>query len=162
MFHFGAQDQRIGRFAPRSVGDVEGAEYSSVTQNSRLGRNSECVVFAADKEAMTRLRSLLTLALGTLAACSGTQSTVLAEKPRDLVTVEAGENGLCHVRYLHVDRRAPCTEIVALMSSQLRIALQANVVVRASQAARCEEVAGLLQSLRESGYTIKVGYINAD
>ena len=49
---------------------------------------------------------------------------------------EAGENGLCHVHYQHVDRRAPCTEIVALMRSELRIPAQEHVLLRLSRTAR--------------------------
>jgi biopolymer transport protein ExbD len=108
---------------------------------------------------MKRLQKLLTFALGSLTACGGPQNTLRAETETEPVTLEAGESGRCHVHYQHVDREASCTEIVALMRSELRIPPQEHVVLRASKGAPYEEVSRLLQSLREAGYKLKVGYI---
>jgi len=73
---------------------------------------------------------------------------------------EAGESGLCHVHYQLVDRKAPCTEIVALMRSELNIPSQEHVVLRPSKTVPYEEVARLVQSLREAGYKMAGYYIS--
>ncbi len=80
-----------------------------------------------------------------------------------LVTLDqdAGENGLCHVHYKDVDRTAPCTEIVALMQSEPSIPAHAHVTLRGSKTARYEQVSRLLQSLRDAGYNMKLGYITS-
>jgi biopolymer transport protein ExbD len=112
---------------------------------------------------MKRIQNLLAFSLGILTACSGPQSAIRTETQTELVTLDQGadENGLCHVHYQHVDRKAPCTEIVALMRSELRIPTQAHVALRPSKTVRYEEIAQLIQSLREAGYTMRVGYINS-
>jgi len=103
--------------------------------------------------------NLLAFALGILSACSGPQSARRIEAETQFVMVDAGENGLCHVRYKQVDRNASCTEVVALMGSELRIPAQEHVVVRTIKGATYEEVSRLIQSLRDAGYSLKVGYI---
>jgi len=110
-----------------------------------------------------RLQNLLTFVLGSLVACSGPQSALCTEKQTELVILdqEAGENGLCHVHYQNVDRKAPCTEIVALMRSE-GIPTEGRLVLRPSKGVRYEEVSRLIQSLRNAGYNLKVGYINYD
>ena len=110
---------------------------------------------------MKRLENpVLALALGILTACSGPQSTLRTETQTEPVTLEqeAGENGLCHVHYKHADLKARCTEIVALMRSELRIPAHAHLVLRPSTASY-EEIRRLVQSLQGSGY--KLGYVNS-
>src|SRR5215472_11896465 len=113
---------------------------------------------------MKGLRKLLAFALGILAACSGSQSTLHTEKQTELVTLdqEAGENGLCHVHYQNLDRTAPCTEIAALMRSELRIPTQGRLALRPSKGVRYEEFSRLVLSLQEAGYQLKVGYITTN
>ncbi len=100
-------------------------------------------------------------ALGILTACGAPQSVLSAETQADPVILEAGENGVCHVHYQHVDRKAPCTEIVTLMRSDLHIPTQGQLVLRASKGVTYEEISGLLQSLRDAGYNLKVGYVSS-
>jgi len=91
-------------------------------------------------------------------------SALCAEAPTVLVSLDqdAGENGLCHVHYEKVDRTAPCTEIVALMQSEPRLPAHAHVTLRGSKTARYEQVSRLLQSLRDAGYNLKLGYITSE
>jgi biopolymer transport protein ExbD len=111
----------------------------------------------------TKPRNIAASALSILAACNVPSSALSVEAPRVLVTMDpdAGENGLCHVHYEEVDRTAPCTKIAALMQADRRIPAHAHVILRGSKTARYEQVAGLLQALRDAGYTMKLGYINA-
>jgi hypothetical protein len=108
-------------------------------------------------------RSLGTCVLGILSACIDPPTALCSEASTVLVTMdqEAGENGLCHVHYKDVDRTAPCTEIVALMRSELRIPAHTHVTIKASKTARYEQVSQLLQLLRDSEYDLKIGYINS-
>lgn len=46
----------------------------------------------------------------------------------------AAENARCHLHYEHIDRKAPSSEIVALMRSELHIATEGHFVLRPSQA----------------------------
>jgi len=110
---------------------------------------------------MRGLPNLLALALVILTACSGPRSRLRPEAQTELVTLDAGENGLCHVHSEHVDRKAPCTEIAALMRSELHVPNQEAVSLRVEKMVRYEEVAGLLRTLKEAGYRIqKLGYVN--
>lgn len=111
---------------------------------------------------MKGLEKLLAFALGIGSACSGAQSAHHIENQTELVTVEqeAGENGLCHVHYQNVNRMAPCTEIAALMRSELQIPTQARLLLRPSKGVQYEEFSQLIQSLQAAGYQLeKVGYI---
>ena len=110
---------------------------------------------------MKRLQKLVVISLGTLTACSGHQSMPRAETQLDLVTLdqEAGEDGVCHVHYQNVERKAPCAKIAALMRSELRIPAHAHLVLRPSKTVRYEEVSRLLQSLQGDGY--KIGYVTS-
>lgn len=114
-----------------------------------------------DKDAMKRLQNLLAPAFGILTACGGPQSTLRTDTQTVTLDQEAGESGLCHVHYQHVDREAPCTEIAALMRSELRIPARAHLALRPSKTVPYAEVSRLLQSLREAGYNIKIGYISS-
>jgi biopolymer transport protein ExbD len=89
------------------------------------------------------------------------QSALSAETQTEPVRLEAGDSGLCHVLYQRVDRKAPCKEIVALMRSDLHIPTQGHLVLRASKGVTYEEISGLLQSLRDAGYDLKVGYVSS-
>jgi hypothetical protein len=108
-------------------------------------------------------RNLAACVLGILTACIDPRNALCTEESTVLVTMDqkAGENGLCHVHYKDVDRTAPCTEIVALMQSELHIPAHTHVRLKASQTARYAQVSELMQLLRDSQYDLKIGYINS-
>jgi dihydrofolate reductase len=108
-------------------------------------------------------RSFVACVLGILTACIDPRTALCTEASTVLVTMdqEAGENGLCHLHYKDVDRTAPCTKIVALMRSELRIPAHMHVTLQASKTARYEQVSQLLQLLRDSEYDLKIGYITS-
>jgi biopolymer transport protein ExbD len=108
-------------------------------------------------------RNVAAYVLGILTACLEPKNALCTEASTVRVTMdqEAGENGLCNVHYKDVDRTAPCTEIVALMRSELRIPAHTHVTLKASKTARYEQVSQLLQLLRDSEYDLKIGYINS-
>ena len=108
-------------------------------------------------------RNLTACVLGILTACIDPRAALCTEASTVLVTMdqEAGENGLCHVHYKDVDRTAPCTKIVALMRSELRIPAHTHVTLQASKTARYEQVSQLLKLLRDSEYDLKIGYITS-
>jgi len=112
---------------------------------------------------MKGCRNLAACVLGILTACIDAKNALCTEASTVLVTMdqEAGENGLCHLHYKHVDRTAPCTEIVALMRSELRIPAHTHVTLKASKTARYEQVSQLLQLLGEYEYDLKIGYITS-
>jgi hypothetical protein len=88
-----------------------------------------------DTEAMKGSRNLAACVLVVLTACINPRNGLCTEASTVLVTLdqEAGENGLCHVHYKDVDRTAPCTEIVVLMRSELRIPAHTHVTLQASK-----------------------------
>ena len=112
---------------------------------------------------MKGCRNLAACVLGILTACIEPRNALGTEASTVLLTMdqEAGENGLCHVQYKDVNRTAPCTEVVALMRTELRIPAHTHVTLKASKTARYEQVSQLLQSLRYSEYDLKIGYITS-
>jgi len=82
---------------------------------------------------MNRLHNLLAFGIGVLTACGWPQGALRAETQPEPVTLEAGENGLCHVHYQHVDRQAPCTKSPLSCGLSYVSRPKKHIVLRASK-----------------------------
>ena len=96
-------------------------------------------------------------AITVLSMLFGALCTQASDEERATITI-AGD--LCRVQFREIDREVKCSAIVPIMQGELKIPSGVHVITRASGEPSYEQVAPVLSALRDSGYVLRVGFID--